>query len=145
MIFFKILILLSSFFASTVNNFKKQIIFNYLFTASMLILLIINAHYVFSFVFIISELLLNKLLILCNNNSVKASYPSFKTFKKDYKKYLLGILISLLCLQTYYIFKDFGKEASYQLTSQYDFFVSSLPLFAVSIFILTIARWNKHD
>jgi hypothetical protein len=145
MIFFKIIILFSSFCASVVTNFNKQIFFNYLFSTTMMLFLMLKGHYLFAFVFVITELLINKLVILGNNNSRSATFPSFRTFKKDFKKYVLGFLTLLICMQTYVIFNDFGNEGTYQLMRQFERFSTSLPTFAMAIFILTITRWNKLD
>lgn len=145
MLFFKLLTAMSALLASLAMSFNRQVLFNFLFSISMLITLFYYRHFVFAFAFLVMELLFNKLIILSNNNSQNKNFPSFKIFKKDFKKIIIIVFISIIYGHTYLLIQGNGAAKTYKLLYEYDLFLKGIPLLLVALLILIISKWSNND
>lgn len=143
MLFFKILAITGALLASSLDTFKIQVVFNTIFTLSVLIILLVHQYYMFAFIFLVIEILYNKMITLSNNNSFNKNIPSFKIFKKDKKKIVTIISIGLIYIQTYTLAQ--GNIKTQKLLYEYEVFLKSIPLIIMTLFILTLSRWSKND
>jgi hypothetical protein len=143
--FFSVVILLSLLMGCLVNNFKTQLFFSYLFSITILLFMIISGYYKFALVFLICELLSIRLVILSNNNSQKNLFPSFKVYKKDYKKLLVAVVVGILSGQFYLIFKKLGSVDLKSVLMKSSVIYELLMVFGVFIFITTLIKWESDD
>ena len=145
MILFKLIIIITAILASIINNFRKQIYLNYFYTLILAIYLIYNKYYFFSFVWIVVELLIHRMIILSNNNSNEKNFPTFRSFKSDYSKIGLSVLILVILIKNYNFLRNLDNFQTYQLMQQYELFIKYFPLLAVILFMLILVRWSKSE
>ena len=145
MIFFKIILIFSSFFAVFLKKYQYQILAYTIANMSIVSILYLEKLYLFSSFFIITELLLLRIFVLSLSNSKNIKRASFKNFKTDNKIKLVLLFLILLSLEGVFIFKSMNISIDV-LYEQINMDLSKfLLIFSTMFFILNLIKRKQND